>query len=41
MSSGARPASRAARAIGEDDEYDRCLALLQDCDQSAVAATDL
>lgn len=27
----------AARAIGEDAEFDRCLALLQDCDQSAVA----
>ena len=33
--------AKAARAIGEDDEYDRCLALLQDCDQSAVAATNL
>lgn len=27
----------AARAIGEEAEFDRCLALLQDCDQSAVA----
>lgn len=27
----------AARAIGEDAEFDRCLALLQDCDQTAVA----
>lgn len=33
--------AKAARAIGEDDEYDRCLALLQDCDRSAVAATGL
>lgn len=33
--------AKAARAIGEDDEYDRCLALLRDCDQSAVAATNL
>ena len=33
--------AKAARAIGEDDEYDRCLALLQDCDQTAVAATNL
>lgn len=33
--------AKAARAIGEDDEYDRCLALLQDCDQAAVAETGL
>lgn len=33
--------AKAARAIGEDDEYDRCLALLQDCDQSAVNETGL
>lgn len=33
--------AKAARAIGEGEEYDRCLALLQDCDQSAVAATGL
>ncbi len=33
--------AKAARAIGEDEEYDRCLALLQDCDQQAVAATGL
>lgn len=33
--------AKAARAIGEDEEYDRCLALLQDCDQTAVTETKL
>ncbi|WP_370625089.1 DUF3151 domain-containing protein [Corynebacterium sp. TAE3-ERU12] len=32
---------RAAREIGETAEYDRCLALLQDCDQSAVGETGI
>ncbi|MBV7292563.1 DUF3151 domain-containing protein [Corynebacterium sp. TAE3-ERU16] len=29
--------ARAARLIGEDDEYDRCRALLSDCDPESVA----
>lgn len=33
--------AKAARAIGEDEEYDRCFALLQDCDQTAVTETKL
>ncbi|MEJ5920373.1 MULTISPECIES: DUF3151 domain-containing protein [unclassified Corynebacterium] len=33
--------AKAARAIGEEDEFDRCLALLQDCDQTAVKETAL
>lgn len=33
--------AKAARAIGEDDEYDRLLALLQDSDQSAIAELNL
>lgn len=33
--------ARAAREIGEEPEYERCLALLRDCDQSAVGALGL
>lgn len=33
--------AKAAKAIGEREEYDRCLALLQDCDQIAVTETNL
>ena len=33
--------AKAARAIGEDEEYDRLLALLQDSDQSAIAELNL
>lgn len=33
--------AKAAQAIGEDDEYSRCVQLLTDCDPAALAALGL